>query len=69
MDYGTLYTKQFTSPDKNDQNRYFERLISMYQKQNNQLIDENIRLTDEIKELRKVINSDNISEGIPLDPK
>ena len=42
MDYGTLYTKQFTSPDKNDQNRYFERLISMYQKQNNQLIDENI---------------------------
>ena len=69
MDYGTLYTKQFTSPDKNDQNRYFERLISMYQKKNNQLIDENIRLTDEIKELRKVINSDNISEGIPLDPK
>lgn len=69
MDYGTLYTKQFTSPDKNDQNRYFERLISMYQNQNNQLIDENIRLTDEIKELRKVINSDNISEGIPLDPK
>lgn len=69
MDYGTLYTKQFTSPDKNDQNRYFERLISMYQKQNNQLIDENIRLTDEIKELRKVINSDNISEGIPLDPE
>lgn len=69
MDYGTLYTKQFTSPDKNDQNRYFERLISMYQKQNNQLIDENIRLTDEIKELRKVINIDNISEGIPLDPK
>ena len=69
MDYGTLYTKQFTSPDKNDQNRYFERLISMYQKQNNQLIDENIRLTDEIKELRKVINSDNISEGIPLDHK
>ena len=69
MDYGTLYTKQFTSPDKNDQNRYFERLISMYQKQNNQLIDENIRLTDEIKELRKIVNSDNISEGIPLDPK